>query len=249
MTKRLKRTLPIVAVTGALVALVMSVLVGPWVGRRALLADTGETRRVVETTTLPQLLALQPTSVEDASFRDAVDQARDAPYVAVVWLFAPDGRIVEGNRVFAGRTAQESATDETRRVLGILPQEELTSEQRQALLAASVMQAEGEHNDVWRHLLREIRGPEDELVGWIGVTFDVSPSVGAPGAAYISFILILLLALGVYWLSLPVWVWLDARARGERAWVWGIFVLLGNLVALIAYILARGPSTPSQPAA
>ena len=249
MAKRLKRALPIVAVTGALVALVMSILVGPWFGRRTLLADTGETRRVVETTTLAQLLALQPSSLEDASFRDAVDQAQDAPYVAVVWLFAPDGRIVEGNRVFAGRTTQESATDEMRRVLGILPQEALTSEQHQALLAASVMQAEGEHNDVYRHLLREVHGPDDELVGWIGITFDVNPSVGAPGAAYISFILILLLALGAYWLSLPVWVWLDARARGERAWVWAVFVLLGNLVALIAYILARRPSTLSQPVA
>jgi hypothetical protein len=36
-------------------------------------------------------------------------------------------------------------------------------------------------------------------------------------------------------------VWLDARARGERAWVWAVFVLLGNLVALITYILARRP--------
>jgi hypothetical protein len=111
------------------------------------------------------------------------------------------------------------------------------------------MQAEGEHNDVWRHLLREIRGPDDEPVGWIGITFDVSPLVSAPGAAYIAFILVLLLALGAYWLSLPVWVWLDARSRGERAWVWGVFVLLGNLVALLAYILARRPSTSSQPAA
>ena len=249
MAKRLKRALPIIAVVGALVALAMSILVGPWFGRRTLLADTGETRQVVETTTLAQLLALQPTSLEDASFRDAVDRARDAPYVALVWLFAPDGRIVEGNRVFSGSTAQESATEEMRRVLGILSEEELTVEQRVALMAASVMQAEGEHNDVWRHLLREVHGPDDELVGWIGITFDVNPSVGAPGAAYISFILILLLALGVYWVSLPVWVWLDARARGERAWVWGVFVLLGNLVALIAYILARRPSTPSQPAA
>jgi len=241
--------LPIVAVTAALVALVMSILVGPWFGRRALLADTGETRRVVETTTLAELQALRPSSVEDESFRDAVAEARDATYIALVWLFAPDGRVVEGSRAFAGRMVQESATDEMRRVLGILPQEKLTAEERLSLLAASVMQAEGEHNDVWRHLLREIRGPDDELVGWIGITYDVNPSIGAPGVAYISFILILLLALGVYWLSLPVWVWLDARARGERAWVWAVFVLLGNLVALIAYILARRPSTLGQPAA
>jgi hypothetical protein len=55
------------------------------------------------------------------------------------------------------------------------------------------------------------------------------------------------LGLASYWLSLPAWVWLDARARGERAWVWAVFVLLGNLVGLITYILARRPRP--QPAA
>jgi hypothetical protein len=50
-----------------------------------------------------------------------------------------------------------------------------------------------------------------------------------------------LLALAVYWLCLPLWVWLDARERGERAWAWAVFVLLGNPVALPAYILARVP--------
>jgi hypothetical protein len=46
-----------------------------------------------------------------------------------------------------------------------------------------------------------------------------------------------------------VWVWLDARARGERAWVWAVFVLLGNLVALITYILARRPGSQLSSAA
>jgi hypothetical protein len=52
------------------------------------------------------------------------------------------------------------------------------------------------------------------------------------------------LAAPIYWLALPLWVFLDARDRRERALAWGIFVLIGNLVALLAYLLAT-----SRPAA
>jgi len=54
-------------------------------------------------------------------------------------------------------------------------------------------------------------------------------------------LIILYLSLTAYWLSLPVWVFLDAQTRRERAWIWAMFVLLGNLVALIAYLLTRLP--------
>jgi hypothetical protein len=240
MVERLKRFLPLVGVVAAFIALAMALAVGPWLGRQMLLTDTGKTRRVAEET-LAQLQALRPASLDDAAFREAVVQARNAQYVADVWLLRPDGEILEGNRTIWQDTVEASATDEMRRVLGMLPDGTFSDEQRTALLAASAMQKEGEHNDVCRHLLREIHGPEEELVGWVGVTFDVSPAVSAPEASYISFVVGFFLAMAVYWLSLPAWVWLDARARDERAWVWAVFVLLGNLVALIAYILARTP--------
>jgi len=47
-----------------------------------------------------------------------------------------------------------------------------------------------------------------------------------------------------YWLALPLWTWLDARQRGDRAWTWSIFVLLGNVMALLAYLLVRDPGRP-----
>jgi len=224
----------------AFVALVMAVAAGPWLGHKMLTTDTGETRRVVEGT-LAQLQALRPVSVDDAAFREAVAQAKDAQYVAYVWLVTPDGEILQGNLAISQGMVEDSATDEMRRVLGMLPDGTLSDRQRTALLAASAMQKEGEHNDIFRHLLREIHGPDGELVAWVGVTFDVSPAVSAPSAGYISFVVGLFLAMAVYWLSLPAWVWLDARTRGERAGVWAVFVLLGNLVALIAYILVRAP--------
>ena len=238
MNNKLKKVLPIAAVIGALVTLVCLIVLS--LLRQTMTADTGETRRSVETT-LAQIEALQPVSLDDTPLQEAIAQAKDAPYVAVVWLFTPDGRIVEGNRAFSEGTVEESATGETHRILAALPDGALSTEQRTALLAASVMQAEGEHNDVYRHLLREVRGPDGDTVALVGMTYDVNPAIGAPPGAWIPLLAGWLLGMGTYWLSLPAWVWLDARARGERAWVWAVFVLLGNLVALITYILARRP--------
>jgi len=240
VSSRFRKRLPLVAVVGALVALLCTI--ASTAGRRSNLADMGETRRVVETTTLARLEALHPDSIDDPAFREAISQAKDAPYVAYVWLFAPDGRILEGNlAVSPDSTVEGSATGETHRVLEILPAGTLSAKQRLAMLAASAMQAEGEHNDVFRHLLREISGPDGRLVALVGVTYDVSPAVGSPGTAWRISLVAGFLGLGAYWLSLPAWVWLDARARGERAWVWAVFVLLGNLMGLITYILARRP--------
>jgi hypothetical protein len=111
------------------------------------------------------------------------------------------------------------------------------------------VQAEGEHNDVFCQLLRPVRAPDGSLAGLVGVTYDVSPGGGLPSLLFIALVLVGLAAMAVYWLSLPLWVWLDARRRGERAVVWAVFVLLGNLVALLAYILVRAPRPEASPAA
>ena len=41
------------------------------------------------------------------------------------------------------------------------------------LLAASAIQSEGEHNDVLRHLIREIHAMDGPLLGLIGAAYDV----------------------------------------------------------------------------
>jgi hypothetical protein len=241
------KALPFIAIVGLFIALFVALIVGPWTGRQALLAETGETRRAVEGQVLQSLLAMHPPSVDDGAFRQAVARAKKARYVAVVWLFAPDGQIVEGTDVAMGHTAEEWATEEMRRVLRVLPEGSLDDGQRVQLLAASAMGREGEHNDVFRHLLRQVRGPDGTVVALLGLTYDVSPSISAPGLGYKATVLALLLGLLVYWLSLPAWTWLDAQARGERAWIWAVFVLLGNLVALTAYLLVRGPRAGRSP--
>jgi len=239
VNKQIKKVLPFIAVAGAVVMLVCALVSTD--ARAPLLVESVESHQAAEAI-LARLQALEPGSLQDGAFRQALAEADEAPNVAYTWLFAPDGRVLQGNlAVSPGSTAAGMATNETQRLLASLAPGAMDEEQRLLLLAASAMQAEGEHNDVFRHQVAELRGSDGTLIGLVGLTYDANPGAGAPPAVYILSVLAGLAALAFYWLSLPLWVWLDARERGERAWVWAVFVLLGNLVALLAYILTRVP--------
>lgn len=45
--------------------------------------------------------------------------------------------------------------------------------------------------------------------------------------------------LAILWLLLPIWVFLDARKRDFKAPLWGILVLVTNVVGLIIYLVVR----------
>ena len=50
----------------------------------------------------------------------------------------------------------------------------------------------------------------------------------------------------LFWLFIPAWIALDAQKRREKAAVWGIFGLLGNVIALVVYLLVRENGQPSE---
>ena len=58
--------------------------------------------------------------------------------------------------------------------------------------------------------------------------------------------LVALIGLILFWLSIPAWMTLDAQKRRERAAVWGLFGLLGNMIALVVYLLVRENGQPSE---
>jgi hypothetical protein len=240
MSERVKRRLPAVAAISVLAALVGFITANRT--HRQMSVDSGETRRTVDAA-VAELQAMRPNSLDDPPFRQALEKLRRAQYVAGVWLIRPDGQIVFSNSRFADRgRVEEWATDETRRVLAEMPEGFLTAPQRMALLAASAIQSEGEHNDVLRQMIRPLRGNDDVELGFVGVSYDANTELGEfPGLGYAVAVLIIPVGLLVYWLALAGWVFLDAKVRGERAWVWAMFLLLGNLVALFAYLLARQP--------
>ena len=61
----------------------------------------------------------------------------------------------------------------------------------------------------------------------------------------ITVAVVMLGSLSLFWLSIPAWMALDAQKRRERATVWGLFGLLGNMIALVVYLLVRENGQPS----
>lgn len=244
MSEQIKRRLPLVAVVALVAALAGFFVVGRKLSESHV--ESGETRQVVDAA-VADLLARCPAALDDPAFRQALNQFSHGRYVVYVWLIRPDGQIAFSTAPSAKHGHLEgvdrSATEETRRILSEVPEGFLTPQQRMALLAASAIQSEGEHNDVFRQMIRPLRGEGDVDLGFIGVPYAASPDGGTfPGAAYAITLLLIPIGLLVYWVSLAAWVFLDAKACGEKAWVWAMFVLLGNLVALIAYLLTRHPA-------
>ncbi len=241
MSEQIKRRLPVVAVVALLVAIVGVLLTGRRLNEFRVESD--KPRRAVDAA-VSELQSLRPGSLDEPRFRQALDKFSRSRYVAGVWLIRSDGQIACSTAGFATSGSVEGlALEETRRVLSEMPEGFLTAQQRIALLAASTIQREGEHNDVFRQMIRPLRDGNGVELGFIGVSHAANLAQGVfPGYGYAITLFLIPLGLLAYWLTLPWWVFLDARARGERAWVWAMFVLLGNLVALFAYLLACHPS-------
>lgn len=248
MRKPLMRALPFVSAAALLLAVICLVVVSR--ERRQFLTDTGETTRVVESA-VAEIQSLHPDSLDAPQLRAALQRLSKTRPVALTWLIGHDGQIRFSTAPYANRGQVEQwALTETRRVISEMPAGFLTPHQRIALLAGSAIQGEGEHNDVWRHMIRPLPANPDKPLGFIGVAYDISSrGAGFPGLGYAVPLLLVPIAVLVYWVTLPWWVFLDASARGERAWVWMLFVLLGNLVALLAYLLARHPQAGKRLAA
>jgi hypothetical protein len=235
------RRLPVIAAAALAVAIGSFFVVEGKL--RKLKVESSETRRTVDAAAA-ELQSLHPGSLEDPAFRQALERFSRSRYVYAVWLIGLDGRITFSTAGYAATgSVQDLALDETRRVLSELPDEFLSAPQRIALLAASTIQREGEHNDIYRQMIRPLRNVNDVDLGFLGVSYAATPDSGAfPGFTYAVTLLSIPVAFLVYWMILPWWVFLDARSRGEKAWIWAMFVLLGNVAALFAYLLTRRPS-------
>ncbi len=242
MFKQIKKVIPWASF--AAIAIAALILFTSSMNRAGILVESPETKATAEQV-LNNIAATTPQSLDDKSLISALEQADGTPYIAQVWLFAPDGRIAfsRGTPLNA-ESANQLATRQVKGAMAALPEDTLNQEQRMMLLIGSAIQAEGEHNDVFRYQVRVLTSPENEVVGYVGITYDVSVAVSAqPGFWEIVSTIGLLICLVIYWVGLAAWTYLDAKQHQEQASVWALFVLVGNLVALIAYLLVRNSTT------
>jgi hypothetical protein len=204
-------------------------------GRRdGWLKETGQTRRAVEESAA-RLLPATAESASDPRLRGGVAQLAQQPYVTRLWLVDPSGRILlsRNSPGREGESVHDLAPDDFAAVLRGAPNAALTDSQRTQLLAMSAQRRDGDHNDVFRPLLRVVRTPAGTDAAFIALCYLVNPESSG-------FIPLVLAAAGlvIYWIGLVGWVFIDARARRENAALWALLVFFTNLVGTLAYLLA-----------
>lgn len=222
--------LAIVAATASLAAFVPN--------RAKVLIDTGETRASVESS-LARLLPVTVESPRDPLLMGVAERLKGEPYIASVWVVDSAGNIVFHWRGPGkeGENVASLAEQDMGRVLEGIGPGTFSRSQKLQLLTIGAIRSEGEHNDVFRHLVRPVQGNDGLPAALIAVAYDVSPYVRGPATYGVVLTLVFVAGLAVYWLGLPLWVYLDASSRGEAAVLWGAFVLLTNLVGLLAYLI------------
>jgi hypothetical protein len=233
------------AVAGILLAAVIGIVIA---SRRARgLVDTGETRASIQSS-LDRLLPKAVESALDPGLISAAGRLTKEPYVASLWVVDRSGEIVfhAGGPGRQGDKVQDLAREDMAPALEALGPEALTESQKIRLLAVGAIRREGDHNDVFRHLVQALPDSAGNTAALVVLAYDVNPSVGQPSAGYIAGLLTGLAGFLVYWLGLPVWVYLDARARSEAAALWGLFVLFTNLVGLLAYLIVIHRAAPAK---
>lgn len=89
--------------------------------------------------------------------------------------------------------------------------------------------------------LQPIPGGLIAAVGYTEIWPPYKPGIMTTGIAFWRTVdgIVFGIGLAIYWFSLPLWVVTDARRRQEKAVAWGLFTLLGNVVALVLYLLVR----------
>lgn len=246
MSTRLRRILPwVILVTGLAIPVWLPMMAHMRMSAIQS-ADTGKSR-LFANQAIAQVQALHPGSLEDASLKEAMDKSVHVQYINSLWLFTPDGRIVRqsGCRADPSRFYNWATRDMRAIIINALPKGTLSDDQQGALIAVAALRGVGggDHNDIFHQVVQPLRSSDGKLLGWIGAIYDAA-SAGLPAGASLGLklaVLLTLLLLAVYDGSLAAWVYLDAKSRGERAWVWAIFAVIGNLAALIAYLLVRSP--------
>gem|GEM_PF-1109162 len=178
---------------------------------------------------------------------------QELPHAGPMLVADASGEVVFSVMPRRAGHVSELTSVEVRRLLAALPPDALEPEQRLLFMAGDALLAEGQHSDVYSYITRLLKDGEGKPVGVIAVAYDRLPAGRSTGGAgpwlrvYTVARPVFAVSLVLFWLSLPAWVLLDARARGERPWLWAALALCGNLVGVITYLVMRSDQRVSCP--
>ncbi len=176
-----------------------------------------------------------------SEFVDYLNKTLNGTSVNTKWLINSDGLIVYANGMMAQGTPLNSSISDlvNESNLGLITAVEnnMDEVQKKCLYAAAAIRKEGDHNNIYGHTVVPLKTDANELVGFIGVAFNLDDTTQSSLIYIIDIALIICFLL--YWLSFPLWVYFDCRQKNNKYIFWTLFVLIGNLPAYIAYFITQ----------
>ena len=194
---------------------------------------------------LDKLKQIQIESTENLNsktFFDYFDKVLNCSVINTKWLISKKGEIIYANGVMARSTPLNSniyyLVDAQNRGLINAVECNIDSVQKRIMFVAASIRREGDHNDIYGHLVMPLKTSSNVLVGFVGVAYSLDDSK-PPIQNYYVIVIALIICFLLYWLSLPLWVYFDCRERNNKYILWSIFVFFGNIPALIAYLISN----------
>ena len=188
---------------------------------------------------LKQIRASSKDDLNSTAFFDYFEKTLSSPAISTKWLASDKGEITYAKGAMAAGTSLKSSiySIEDLQSLGLIDAVEgnFNSIQKSILFMAAKIRSEGEHNDIYGHLVMPLKTGSDEVVGFAAVAYSLDET--KPTIKIYIIDLALIICFLIYWLSLPLWVYLDCREKNNKHFLWSIFVLIGNVPALIAYLI------------
>jgi hypothetical protein len=191
---------------------------------------------------LKQIRIESTENLNSKAFFDSFDNVLNCSVITTKWLISEKGEIIYANGVMARSTPLNSniysLVDTQNRGLIDAIEYNVDSVQKHIMFVAASIRREGDHNDIFGHLVMPLKTSSNVLVGFVGVAYSLDDS-NPPFQNYYVIIIALIICFLLYWLLLPLWVYFDCRERNNKYILWSIFVLFGNVPALIAYLISN----------
>jgi hypothetical protein len=190
---------------------------------------------------LKQIRVESADNLNSKAFFDYFEKTLSCSVISTKWLVSERGEVIYAKGVMAASTPLNSniysLVDAQNRGLIDAIESNVDSIQKRIIFVAASIRREGDHNDVYGHLVMPLKTSSNVLIGFVGVAYSLDDSKPPIQNYVISIALIICFLL--YWLSLPLWVYFDCREKNNKYILWTIFVFLGNIPALIAYLISN----------